>query len=212
MLLAFVAVAVAITYNAAYLQKGPHPAPMSSDEQPTAGQRDKSPREVPSHSITLDPRQETTASLRHSKTIQSIQQELVEKGYEPGPVDGVQGQMTMAAVMAYQHDHDLPVTGIASAELLKNIILGGSIGKSSTAESVLPPEEMKVLVQLVQKTLSELDYAAGPVDGLMGTATQSAIKKFERDRNLSAKGRISGRLLRELMQANGGGLSKLASN
>lgn len=212
MLLGFVAIAVAITYNAAYLQKGPHPAPISSDGNVPASGHNEVSKRGPRKTQTFVPPQETTASLRRSKNIESVQQMLVEKGYEPGPVDGVQGQMTMAAIMAYQHDHELPVTGVASEELLKNMILGGSVGDSSTEASPSPTEEMTVLVQMVQKTLSELDYSPGPIDGLAGTATQSAIKKFERDRKQPVTGRISGRLLQELMQANGGDLSKLASN
>ena len=120
--------------------------------------------------------------------------------------------MTMAAIMAYQHDHDLPVTGLASSQLLKNMILGGSVGGSSGSELVSPPEEMTLLVRMIQKTLADLDYKPGPIDGLLGNATRSAIKKFERDRKLTVSGRISGQLLQELRKANGGRLSQLASS
>ncbi len=212
MLVAFVAMAAAITYNATHLQNGPHPAPMANDKQVASNRSDKSSQQVQKQSRTLPQPVETTASLPKSKTIEAIQRKLVEGGYEPGPVDGLQGQMTMAAIIAYQHDHDLPVTGVASSQLLKNMILGGSVGKSAASKMVSPPEEMKTLVQMIQKTLAELKYDPGPVDGLMGKSTQTAIKNFERKRKLSVTGRISGRLVNELMEVNGGRLSKLVSS
>ncbi len=212
MFLAFVAMSAAITYNAAYLQKGPHPAPMTNDRDVAADRSDKLPTPAPGTLRTLSPAVETTASLPRSQTIETVQRKLVENGYEPGPVDGVQGQMTMAAIMAYQHDHDLPITGVASSALLKNMILGGSVGGSYGSELVSPPEEMTLLVRMIQKTLADLDYAPGPIDGLLGNATKSAIKKFERDRKLTLTGRVSGQLLQELRKANGGRLSQLASS
>lgn len=211
MLLAFVAMSAAITYNAVYLQTGPHPAPMTNDRLASPGRSDKLPTTTPATSRELAPPALTTASLPRSQTIEAVQRKLVENGYEPGPVDGVQGNMTMAAIMAYQHDHDLPVTGLASSQLLKNMILGGSVGGSSGSELVSPPEEMTLLVRRIQKTLADLDYKPGPVDGLLGNATKSAIKKFERDRKLTVSGRVSGQLLQELRKANGGRLSQLAS-
>lgn len=212
MFFAFVAMSVAITYNAAYQQKGPHPAPMKSERSVASGRAGELSTTTSRQSRTLVPPTETTASLPRSQTVEAIQRKLVEKGYEPGPVDGVRGQMTMAAIMAYQHDHDLPVTGVASSQFLKNMILGGSVGQSSGSGLVSPPEEMTTLVQTIQKTLSTLDYNPGPVDGLLGNSTKSAIKKFERDRKLSVTGRVSGELLQELKKANGGRLSQLASN
>ena len=212
MLLAFVAITAAITYNAAYLQTGRHPAPMKSAPDVASVRSDKLPTATPRQSRTLPRPADTTASLPKSQTIESIQRKLSENGYAPGPVDGVQGQMTMAAIMAYQHDNNLPVTGVASSQLLKNMILGGSAGSSSGSELVSPPEEMTTLVRVVQKTLSALDYEPGPIDGLLGAGTKRAIKKFEADRKLSVTGRVSGQLLQELKKANGGRLSQLASS
>jgi peptidoglycan hydrolase-like protein with peptidoglycan-binding domain len=43
--------------------------------------------------------------------IKAAQRFLVDQGYRPGPVDGVIGPMTQAAVMAWQRDHDLEADG-----------------------------------------------------------------------------------------------------
>lgn len=41
--------------------------------------------------------------------IADIQQALLERGYNPGPIDGIVGKKTMAAVNAFQNDNQLPV-------------------------------------------------------------------------------------------------------
>lgn len=41
-----------------------------------------------------------------------IQRALALKNYDPGPVDGVRGRRTIAAIRAFQHDNDLEADGI----------------------------------------------------------------------------------------------------
>lgn len=211
MLVAFVALAAAISYNAVYLQKGPHPAPMAADGQiPQAGQ-DKGVRQRREITKILPRNAMTTASLPRSKATSAIQRKLAEIGYEPGPLDGVLGNMTRAAIMAYQYDNGLRVTGVASETLLRNMIFGVS-GVNADSDNTPVPDETKTLVRTVQKTLTKLGYDSGPEDGLWGTATRKAIEQFERDHKLTVKGRISGQFLKALMQANGGDLSKIVSS
>ena len=42
----------------------------------------------------------------------------------------------------------------------------------------------------VQKRLAELGYEPGPADGIMGKMTKKAIKKFQKDNDLSPTGKI----------------------
>lgn len=207
MLIAFIAMAVAITYNATFLQTGPHPAPMSADAhggasavpKKAARQQRKLPR-------TLLSPIETTASLPKSKTVLAIQRQLAQRGYDPGPTDGVLGDNTRAAIMAYEHDNKRPVTGEASDALLRSMILGASPEDSNRKAPNRIPPATTALITSIQLTLDKLGYDPGPVDGVWGTSTQNAIRKFESDRKIPEKGRISGRLLNELIDANGGQL------
>ena len=41
-------------------------------------------------------------------TIRNLQQSLSDRGYDPGPIDGVVGGETATAVKAFQHDKGLP--------------------------------------------------------------------------------------------------------
>ena len=56
-------------------------------------------------------------------------------------------------------------------------------------------------VRQVQAMLSDLGYRPGPADGLMGARTRAAIKAFQRDRGLTADGRVDPSLVASLRSA-----------
>jgi hypothetical protein len=58
--------------------------------------------------------------------VRAVQRELGRRGYSPGIPNGVVNPATRGAVMAYQRDHGLPVTGEASEALLKAIVFESS--------------------------------------------------------------------------------------
>ena len=51
----------------------------------------------------------------------ALQQALTDKGYKPGPVDGIVGAGTRAALRAWQADQGLPADGYASAAVLERL-------------------------------------------------------------------------------------------
>lgn len=211
LLVAFVGLAAAITYNAIFLQTGRHPAPLSVEVEGSGTRSANRGRETNVATRTLPQIRKSGNLVPRSQTILAIQRKLKEDGYEPGPVDGVFGHMTRAAIMAYQHDRGLAATGEGSSQLLKTMIFGPSAETSDRGASSPIPEETKALVRAVQKSLSKLGYKPGPADGVWGAATRKAIERFERDRKLDVKGRISGRLMKELAQATGSSLAIVIS-
>jgi peptidoglycan hydrolase-like protein with peptidoglycan-binding domain len=46
-----------------------------------------------------------------SEQVKSVQKALQDKGMDPGPVDGIMGPKTMAALKAFQKDQKLPESG-----------------------------------------------------------------------------------------------------
>jgi hypothetical protein len=54
--------------------------------------------------------------------LRAAQLYLTFQGYEPGPIDGVPGPRTQAAIMSFQQRHNLPATGILDAELIALMI------------------------------------------------------------------------------------------
>lgn len=75
------------------------PAAATADQQ-TANQRNASP----------------DASL-----VLEVQQSLRRAGFDPGPVDGIMGPGTRAAIEAYQRQNNLPADGAPSRELLRRL-------------------------------------------------------------------------------------------
>lgn len=57
----------------------------------------------------------------NSAAVGRVQAGLAELGYDPGPVDGVLGARTTAAIKKYQSDHGLLVDGRPTAELAQHI-------------------------------------------------------------------------------------------
>jgi len=49
--------------------------------------------------------------------VRFIQQALLNLGFDPGPIDGLFGPMTSAAIRKFQENYDLPATGQASEEV-----------------------------------------------------------------------------------------------
>lgn len=73
------------------------------------------------------PHQATDASAQptyawtDTALVRKIQASLVERGYDPGPVDGRSGPRTRAAIGAYQRDNGLLVDSTPTEELAKHL-------------------------------------------------------------------------------------------
>ena len=132
--------------------------------------------------------------------IAGIQRELTARGYEPGPVDGVVGLMTRAALLAYEYDEGLALTASPTEDRLKQLIFGLN-APAARAQSGRPATKQAAgLIRSVQDSLGRLGYAAGIANGELDYATRSAIRAFERDHGMAPTGRVSGRLLSQLNQ------------
>ena len=137
------------------------------------------------------------------EVVRAVQRELQARGYETGTADGMPGLVTRAAIMAYQADHSLTLTGLPSDGLLQNILLGGTAGAAKTPGE--PSPEAVQVIRTVQQSLASLGYAPGTVDGHLGVETVRVIREFEVDQGLPESGRISGQLVARLARLAGQG-------
>jgi peptidoglycan hydrolase-like protein with peptidoglycan-binding domain len=142
--------------------------------------------------------------------ITSVQRELQERDYEPGAADGIESLQTQAAIMAYQSDAGLAITGVASDDLLRHMVLGEDASSMSRRPGISP--EGKELISAVQRFLRGQGYRPGPADGVPGRATRRAISAFERDRDLPPTGRVSGKLVREIVAIGGANFADAVGN
>ena len=69
------------------------------------------------------PRVDRASPNRTSAEISSIQEKLSRLGYEVGPVDGIFGSRTRAAIEEYERGKGIPVTGQATQELVERLSL-----------------------------------------------------------------------------------------
>jgi peptidoglycan hydrolase-like protein with peptidoglycan-binding domain len=137
-----------------------------------------------------------------------------------GPADGKLNEKTRAAISAYEGREGLPVTGKASDDLLRHILLGDSVKPATATTGSVEPDAAPAKaksdaanssMKTVQQVLADLGYAPGPIDGAMGASTTHAITAFQHDRKIRETGRITPELLRELKRVTGRDLAKTAA-
>lgn len=73
---------------------------------------------------------------------------------------------------------------IAVGHLADRIAGGGGLQDGALSQEPL----RKTDIELAQKTLNALGYDAGPVDGVLGSATRSALREFQLANNMTADG------------------------
>jgi peptidoglycan hydrolase-like protein with peptidoglycan-binding domain len=147
--------------------------------------------------------------LSHTSTV-ILQRRLADHHAYKGPIDGVWGRGTEAALRTFQADNKLEVTGRVdepTAEKLNLKIDRTDVGDKDvrgTAPVVGPnsSDDANTNVQLtalttdqakeMQQRLQLLGYYKGPIDGDVGAGTRSALRKFfEHQANLASKGSVS---------------------
>jgi len=127
--------AAAIVSNAMMMQNGHHPDPLfmtrpmpvahapvplprTRVEQPVKA---PVPVPLPRQAPAPQPAAAAVAPLADAKLIADVQQALAAKRLYRGVADGIAGLRTRAAISAYEKSAGLPVTGVATADLLARL-------------------------------------------------------------------------------------------
>ncbi|WP_029585141.1 peptidoglycan-binding domain-containing protein [Bradyrhizobium sp. URHD0069] len=186
--LAFAAVG-AIIANALFLQAGRHPAPMfgSLVAIPSAALAPSPlPRPRPVEAIPLEPK----ASEFKASEFKASEFKAPElKTAEPKTAE--------------------PKTAEKTADPLANLLKATSPPPAAPSIIARPPAPVPVAsrndamagsrrVAAVQRALTEYGYGQLKPTGTVGSDTQAAIQKFERERKIPVTGQMSDRLVREL--------------
>jgi peptidoglycan hydrolase-like protein with peptidoglycan-binding domain len=228
--LAFLVLSGTIVYNALYLQdlRGlaslPHntPAPIAGPT-PMVAMAPAPPaasEDGPSVEVTLPPVSTDLPPLpadygASQLVVRAVQRELAARGYDVGAQEGTLSVKTRAAISIYEEREGLPVTGLATDELLHHIVLGGGItpagGGEVAVESSAATKDDSATVMAVQQILADLGYDPGTADGTVSESTSAAIKAFQRDRNVPETGQVTPELLDELKRVTGRDLTKTAA-
>jgi len=187
-LLAAAAISAIVT-NALFLQAGRHPSPMfgTTVAMPANPLPRPRPVEAATRSVELTPADVKAAEPKAEHRVEP----KAEPKPEPKP-DAMSNFVTKTPAP--------PPSAAAPAA-----------AASSTA-IVRPPAPVPVAtpqtaagrkIAAVQRALTEYGYGQLKPTGLIGSDTQAAITKFERDRKLPVTGQMSDRLVRELSAMTG---------
>jgi hypothetical protein len=101
-----------------------------------------------------------------------------------------------------------------AADPMANLVKATAVTHTAPAAAARPPAPVPALsrndpasnsrrVAAVQRTLTEYGYGQLKPTGTVGSETQAAIQKFERDRKMPVTGQMSDRLVRELAAMTG---------
>ena len=105
-------------------------------------------------------------------------------------VDGVFGNLTKEAVIAFQKQYDfLTVDGIVGPqtwETIDDITDGGE--NDTNARTTLTLDSNGEDVEYLQRRLNGISSASLVVDGIFGVATEEAVKKFQKQYDLTVDG------------------------
>jgi peptidoglycan hydrolase-like protein with peptidoglycan-binding domain len=127
--------------------------------------------------------------------VRSMQVRLANLNYYYGPIDGIFGSKTEAAVRAFQRRNNLSVTGIAYPETQSAIFSSSALANSNASSGYVYIHygSRGEAVKRLQTALKNLGYYKGKIDGQYFDQTYSSVKSFQRANGLVADG-IAGRL------------------
>ena len=175
----------AIVANALFLQAGRHPSPMFGSvvtlPAPQAAVANPLPRPRPV--VEAEPPEPKLVEVRVTDSRQ----------VDPRNADA--------------RNADAKSPDAKSPDAMTNLVVKSTSAPATTAASVLrPPAPIPVAAQsagarrvaAVQRTLTQYGYGQLKATGAIGSDTQAAIAKFERDRKIPVTGQMSERLVREL--------------
>ena len=236
--LAFLVMTATIVYNALYLQEhalknlagassiGQANARVIGVEPPSAGSATSSAASnykkstqpgVSGGPVVTDLPTQGPGAGESRLVVRAIQRELTLRGFDVGRVDGQLSEKTREAISAFQMREGLAVTGLPTDDVLRQILLGDTMGTSDATSSIPADDSIAAhapdssTVLRVQQVLAELGYAPGIIDGAWGHKTAEAVRAFQRDRNMTATGRLTPELLAEFQRVTGRDLTRTAA-
>lgn len=124
-------------------------------------------------------------TLRHGSSgeaVSTLQTQLRDAGFNPGPIDGQFGPKTQAAVRQFQSAQGITVDGIVGPQTWGKLLQGA--GSTPRLEG---GAEGPAVADL-QGKLKAAGVDPGPVDGQFGPRTESAVRQYQSSRGLTVDG------------------------
>ncbi len=202
------------TWHALYTENGYQVVDNTPEEPETP--TDPEEPEKPETPVDVSGFPEIYAGTQQKEYVIRLQERLNALGYDVGFVDGILGDGTRNAVIAFQSAKGLVADGIVGQATWKALYEG--VTEPSDPEEPDTPEEpsepsepeeptdpgesvdvsrfpeiyqgsqQTAYVRRLQERLNALGYNAGSVDGIFGAGTRNAVIAFQRAKGLVADG------------------------
>jgi uncharacterized protein (TIGR02594 family) len=110
-------------------------------------------------------------------TVREIQQALQAAGFDPGPVDGIRGRKTIAAIKAFQKENSLAVDGIVGPKTVEKLFPGGA----PVEEQFSIPSTMPWLQEAFHLIGTREKPGAGSNEAILGWAHDLELTSYNDD-------------------------------
>ena len=120
--------------------------------------------------------------------VSALQTDLRTLGYYQGEIDGIFGPQTVAAIVSFQEDNGLPVTGLVDPPT--QAAIQAALGGQESAQ-----------VGALQAILIAAGYYDGTVDGQWSPEVEAALIAMQRDLGVDPTGVVDTATLRALQEA-----------
>ena len=141
-------------------------------------------------------------------SVRAVQRNLRGLGWQPGPVDGLYGPWTKAAVTRFQSAAGLAADGIVGRATQTALTRAQDQPLRRGAGYAQPDGSPRV--RALQTKLTARRLRPGPVDGLYGPLTQAAVTRLQRSGGVPANGVVTART-QQLLTADRGQTEQRAS-
>ena len=118
--------------------------------------------------------------------VRVVQRSLRKLGFEPGPVDGLYGPRTEAAVVRFQSVAKVGIDGVVGPQTRHALTRAKHEPLRRGAGFAVPDGSPRV--RALQVGLARHGLRPGPVDGLFGPRTQAAVERLQRSRGVPVSG------------------------
>jgi peptidoglycan hydrolase-like protein with peptidoglycan-binding domain/DNA invertase Pin-like site-specific DNA recombinase len=137
-------------------------------------------------------------SPAEAERVRAVQRVLRRHGWAPGPVDGLFGPRTEAAVLRFQAAAGLAVDGVVGEQTARALAQARSgLRRGAGYQSAAGSQRVRTL----QSRLQRLGLNPGPVDGRFGPRTEAAVARLQQAAKLDASGAVDARTRRVLASA-----------
>ncbi|HUG63646.1 MAG TPA: peptidoglycan-binding protein [Gaiellaceae bacterium] len=133
--------------------------------------------------------------LAASARVAALQVGLRAHGFDPGPIDGVRGQLTTSALIRFQRAHGISATGLVGRRTKTAL---GRRGKPLLGQRELGVGSVGWDVAVLEFKLRRFGLPARAVDGRFTKRTAVALRRYQDRRGLAADGIAGPRTYRAL--------------